>query len=296
MNDMNDMKDRKDRKGMKDRKEMKEIKKTEKTKATNLIFFDVDGTLLEFSKGIKDLSLELKKALDEIHRNGDRYFICTGRSHGMLPSTIRNMAADGYSLCAGAFVTVNGQEIRNVYFSQEKLDFIMNRLTQYDPVLYLECGFELYSNLSQTEENNRYQKKFGINPIYVKPLKETKGLKVNKISVIFSSPEHVEAMEDFSDQGITVLPQPGELAFDITLAHSTKRDGIKAIKEFIDIAGDVRTIAFGDNYNDIEMIEYVDIGVAMGNGPEDLKTVADFVTRSVEEDGVLFGLKELGII
>lgn len=277
-------------------KNIGKAKDMERTKDLNLIFFDVDGTLLEFSKGIKDLSWELKQALETIRANGDRYYICTGRSHGMLPSTIREMKADGYSLCAGAYVRVNGQEIRNVYFSQEKLDFIMNRLRQYEPVFYLECGLDLYSNLSETEESHIYQKRFGIDSAYVKPLGETKGLKVNKISVIFNSPDHVEAMEDFSDHGITVLPQPGALGFDITLAHSTKRDGIKAVKEFMNTEGGVRTIAFGDNYNDIEMIEYADIGVAMDNGPEDLKQVADFVTRSVEEEGVLYGLKELGII
>lgn len=261
----------------------------------NLIFFDVDGTLLEYSKDIRDLSPNLKNALKTIRSNGDRYFICTGRSHGMLPSTIREMSADGYSLCAGAYVMVDGVEIRNVYFPEETLDFMLKRLAQYNPVLYLECGLELYCNLPVTEQSRAVQKLFGIDPDYVKPLKETKGLKVNKISVIFATAEDVEAMEDFSDHGITVLPQPIPLAFDITLAHSTKRDGVIAVREYMD-SEEIQTIAFGDNYNDLEMIQYADIGVAMGNGAEDLKKVADYVTLSVEEDGVYHGLRKLGII
>lgn len=262
----------------------------------NLIFFDVDGTLLEFSRGMSDLSPELKAGLKTLRANGDRYFICTGRSHGMLPSAIRDMEADGYSLCAGAYVRVNGEEVRNVYFEQDTLDFILERLGQYDPVLYLECGLELYSNQPDTELSRKYQRRFGIDPDCVLPLGETRGLKVNKISVTFLKAEDAEAMEDFSDRGITVLVQPSPLSFDITLAHSTKRDGIKAVREHLDLDQSARIIAFGDNYNDIEMIEYADIGVAMGNGKEDLKKIADFVTRSVEEDGVLHGLKELGIL
>ena len=46
------------------------------------------------------------------------------------------------------------------------------------------------------------------------------------------------------------------------------------------------TIAFGDNFNDIEMIEYAGIGVAMGNAEETLKQKSDYITLSNEEDGV----------
>ena len=45
-------------------------------------------------------------------------------------------------------------------------------------------------------------------------------------------------------------------------------------------------IAFGDNYNDIEMIEYAGVGVAMGNAEEDVKKKADYVSLSNNEDGV----------
>lgn len=45
-------------------------------------------------------------------------------------------------------------------------------------------------------------------------------------------------------------------------------------------------IAIGDNFNDMDMIEYAGLGVAMGNSPDYLKDVADFVTHSNDEDGV----------
>ena len=58
--------------------------------------------------------------------------------------------------------------------------------------------------------------------------------------------------------------------------------------------GDV--MAFGDGLNDIEMLQTVGFGVAMGNGHPDLKAVADYICPTVEEDGVLNGLKTLGVI
>jgi hydroxymethylpyrimidine pyrophosphatase-like HAD family hydrolase len=55
-------------------------------------------------------------------------------------------------------------------------------------------------------------------------------------------------------------------------------------------------IAFGDGENDIDMLELVGLGIAMGNGHEKLKLVADFVTRKSGEDGIEFALKEYKVI
>ena len=56
------------------------------------------------------------------------------------------------------------------------------------------------------------------------------------------------------------------------------------------------TVAFGDSLNDIEMIQTASIGVAMGNGRQELKDVADFVTTHVEADGIYNGVKKLKLI
>ena len=51
-------------------------------------------------------------------------------------------------------------------------------------------------------------------------------------------------------------------------------------------------MAIGDNDNDIDMIKTAHIGVAMGNGTPNLKAAADFVTKSVEDDGVVFAVEK----
>ncbi len=55
-------------------------------------------------------------------------------------------------------------------------------------------------------------------------------------------------------------------------------------------------IAFGDGENDLDMLGFVGLGIAMGNGSEKLKEVADFVTNKSSEDGIEFALKTYGII
>lgn len=55
-------------------------------------------------------------------------------------------------------------------------------------------------------------------------------------------------------------------------------------------------IAFGDGGNDIEMLQYVGLGIAMGNGGEVLKTKADFVTKKASEGGILFALEKFHVV
>lgn len=262
----------------------------------NLYFFDVDGTLIEFRKEIYDISDNLKEALEKIKKRGDKFFISTGRAYGTLPPSIRNMNADGYSLCAGAFVTIGENVLRNVHFSKDDLNFMMERFLKHDVVILLECGFEIYSNAIDTEEGKKLLEMWAIDSNYVKPLRNYEDLKCNKISITFKNLEDIRTMEDFKDRGITVLPQPTEDSFDITLTSSTKKDGLVEIRRHFEKEDKLRLVAFGDSYNDMEMVSYADLGVAMGNAVDELKKVADYVTKDVDEDGIYEALKILGEI
>ena len=55
-------------------------------------------------------------------------------------------------------------------------------------------------------------------------------------------------------------------------------------------------VSFGDNYNDKEMMESTGYRVAMGNAVEDIKKMADFVTKPVNQDGIAYALKQLRMI
>ncbi|MCV5432962.1 HAD hydrolase family protein, partial [Escherichia coli] len=72
----------------------------------------------------------------------------------------------------------------------------------------------------------------------------------------------------------------------------------KGIEKFIERLGFNReqVYAFGDGLNDLEMIEAVGTGIVMGNGHEDLKKLANYVTKDVSEDGIYHGLKWAGLL
>ena len=82
---------------------------------------------------------------------------------------------------------------------------------------------------------------------------------------------------------------------DITSADADKGKGLQAMAEYLglDIS---ETMAFGDGGNDISIIREAGVGVAMGNAGDNLKAVADYITTSVDEDGVKNALEKYGVI
>ena len=82
---------------------------------------------------------------------------------------------------------------------------------------------------------------------------------------------------------------------DIIAAGGGKMAGIKRYLEHIGIAPE-EIIAFGDAENDLDMLRYAGIGVAMGNADEEVKAVADYVTADVDDDGIEKALKHFNLI
>ena len=82
---------------------------------------------------------------------------------------------------------------------------------------------------------------------------------------------------------------------DLVNANNSKASGIESILRHFGIKKE-ECIAFGDGGNDIEMLEYCGIGVAMGNADDSVKAHADYVTTSVDEEGIEHALLSLDII
>ena len=71
----------------------------------------------------------------------------------------------------------------------------------------------------------------------------------------------------------------------------SKSNSVKFVSERLGLDR-TEIIAMGDNYNDIEMIKYAGMGVAMGNAPDDIKAIADYVTDTNNNDGVRKALEK----
>lgn len=86
-----------------------------------------------------------------------------------------------------------------------------------------------------------------------------------------------------------------DLAIDIIPKIGGKQNGIKALLEKFNIWKE-DIMAFGAGKNDMDMLQTVNIGIAMGNAAEDLKQIADYVTDTVDNDGIVWALQHYNLI
>ena len=105
--------------------------------------------------------------------------------------------------------------------------------------------------------------------------------------------EQIDAFQETYEEALsqrfhTIRSQP--ILFEILPKCVNKATGLKALAEHLGIPRE-QIMAIGDENNDIEMIEYAGLGVAMGNAPDAIKALADVTTTSNEEDGVATAIK-----
>lgn len=261
---------------------MKTIKK--------IVLFDMDDTLSDFKTGI--IPASAYHAIDRLHERKD---ILVGMASGRGHFFFRDQRPD---IKADAFICVNGQ-----------------CATVYDDIVFEgkvedEDVKQLYSLLKSMQGG-----------LYV--VNSFKGIKVllepkdPVMAIAHSVTRLKEYGSSFSDDHTYHLLQAAflpeydvvfEAAFphlsfhryyeymvDIFPRETSKLRGIDAVARHVGLTiADV--IAFGDGLNDVEMIEGVNFGVAMGNAHPEVKAVADFVTDTVNNDGVYKALLHLELI
>ena len=221
-------------------------------------FFDIDGTLLSFKT--HRVSEGTIRAFDALHRNGVHTFISSGRPMVLIPEM--PVSFDGY-------VTMNG-------------GYCFVGVTEH----------EMYVNtLSDPIANAiRNQLEFTMPPMM--ETSQMMGRETFQIIAIMPATRDAEVL------GLLPhcrLPRWHPGFSDLVNADNSKAIGIDCILHHYGIDRN-ECIGFGDGGNDIEMLEYCGIGVAMGNADDSVKSHADFVTTSVDEEGIEHALTALNII
>lgn len=256
-------------------------------------FFDIDGTLVSFNTHkIPESTLY---ALEELKRKGVKCFIATGRSWNQLQKVKDFPQFDGYILLNGSCcMTGENQIIYCNCINQSDLEALTEfHETHAFPVEFVYADYEL-----MTETNDLVCKAWAnvdmeVPP--VKPMRECDKNSVYQLGVFLSREEELEMniVDRFMPNCESMRWSPD--FFDIIPKGSKKSVGIDKIISHYGIKLE-ETIAFGDGGNDIDMIRYAGIGVAMGNAGDEVKSAADFVTTSVDCDGILNALKTLEIL
>ena len=253
------------------------------------IFFDVDGTLLSHS--ISDVPASARKALRLLHEQGKLLFLATGRHRRELEKLpVRDLPFDGYLTMTGHLCyDAHWQPVLSRPLPPE-IRAGLDRMFQEKqlPLIMVHEGIS-YINYAD-HEVERCLRDVSTAPPKVGTLLDLPVFG----AVFFGQRERVQQLIDRSLPGCGLTSWHPE-GFDLMTPQTGKELGIQELMKQFHLSRE-EIMAFGDGDNDAEMLSFAGIGVAMGNGSKQARESADYVTDSIDDDGLWNALVKLCVL
>lgn len=234
------------------------------------VFMDIDGTLMERGR----VSPRVIGAIKAARAQGHLFFVCTGRAKGFLPQMLRAADyLDGFVMACGMHCEMSGEVVH-----RKRVDIgVLLEVARYFCENGRECLFEGETKIlglnSERADCENYHAFDGIAEAFERE-------PISKITIVGP---YQEADDIFLSRWFTMYDMSGWS--DVVVKGVSKATGIQRMLERVGVPRE-DCIAIGDGTNDLPMIEFAGLGVAMGNAPEGVKAAADAVTESCENDGV----------
>lgn len=257
------------------------------------LILDVDGTLVGSDKKVSE---KTKQAIIQAQERGKTVAIASGRSISGIRRTASSISLEkfgGYVIAYNGTTVINcktGECIYNqtvdadmikpvyeaakaakvgilVYHDQNKELIAGNGVDEYIQMDAQACEISIREAKDFVKEVNFPVNKFLLSgePSYMKKVEmEMKEKFGDRLNIFRSDPCYVELLPRFIDKAVAV----------------------DKLMKYLDIKRD-KVICVGDSYNDLPMIQYAGMGVAMGNAQPEVRNAADYVTSSNDEDGVV---------
>ncbi|EJS68041.1 Cof-type HAD-IIB family hydrolase [Bacillus cereus] len=241
-----------------------------------VIISDLDGTLLRSDKTISEKSINI---LRECKNKGDELIFATARPPRAIKQYIPNVLKNEIVICYNGALVLKGNDILyEMEISKNTFLEIIDIAKKYEfHQICLEINDKLYSNFDVTDY-------FGNVPCEIMDVRKLNFEKASKIIICMKGSINKEFIKELPIECNAVITDNGTLC-QIMHAEVSKWNSIQHVLQHLnrDVS---EVIAFGDDYNDMEMIEKCGIGVAMSNAVDELKSVAKFIAKSNDEDGV----------
>lgn len=272
------------------------------------VFLDIDGTLVADKGMIPESAI---KAIKLAQGNGHKIFLCTGRAMPEIYPFILDIGFDGIIACGGNYVITEGNVLLDRAFERNELEELYTYFHEHDMDFYAEANSGLYmSHGCEAHLQNMVDQPeaYGLNRDMTVSLSHFKNhmttvddlyiADINKISFLGSDHPFADLKQRFDDKYELfdlIVPIFGKNSGEISMKGTDKVVGIKLIMEYHN-CDHAHTIAMGDGNNDISMLRYCEVGVALGNATPQLKAVAQIIGDHVNQDGLAKAFKQTGLI
>ena len=225
---------------------------------TRAVFLDLDGTIAAEDRPPAET---VTAAIRRVRSAGHRVFLCTGRAPSYIYSAVEAIGFDGIVAAAGGYIRLGGRVLYRRLLEPETLRLVIETYQRNGKAVFLE-GEEIAPGGKYAGQGVLKFTAYG-------PVGPERRLLEPALAII----EHGRYAE--------VVP-----------AGVSKADGMRRVLEALGIQRQ-DSIAVGDSRNDLPMLAYAGIGVAMGGSPPEVLDAADRVTGTLAENGVASVLEEL---
>lgn len=254
------------------------------------IFFDIDGTLISFNT--HKIPQSTIDAINELKKKGIKIFIATGRSLSTI-SGIDDIEFDGFITANGAYCV---DASHNIIFKNLIPKSNLKSLLKYLEVHPLSCALMSDKGNFINYVDATTMSLYGIVDIplpIIRPLEDCFEDDVYQLDLFMTEKQEIEIMDEVLTDCDAARWHPSFA--DINIKGNNKGTGIDKFIEKFGIKLE-ETMAFGDGGNDIEMLKHAGIGIAMGNARDNVKAIANYITSSVDEDGIVNALRYFEIL
>lgn len=253
------------------------------------IFFDIDGTLVSFKSHTVPESA--RRAIVRLREQGIKVFIATGRLMKHV-EIVNDIEVDGYITVNGGYcITSAGEVIFESAFPRSTVERVIDLSERYGFDLNVMTHNDMYVS-SMGERVKKIASMIHIMPTVADVREIAAAQPVVQMCPYISRDLEQEIMPLLPD---CVGSRWIETFMDLNVKGIDKSLGIERVMEYYGLTM-AEAMAFGDGGNDLPMVRDAAVGVAMGNACDELKAVADYITTSVDEDGVSRALEHFGLI
>ena len=257
-----------------------------------LVVTDIDGTIADKDANI---SQKVRNSINKLKAKGVKVVLATGRMFRAAYPVLEDLKLDT------PIISYQGGFVKEFYGEQKVLySKYTDKTLAYEVIDYFRSKnihINVYVNdVLYVEKEDEYVKKYVENRnIIYKVVNDLKNLDINgihKVLGIDKDPQKIfnateELKEKYKNKLYIIRSTPHYC--EVSNPEASKAAALCFLRDYWGFKPD-EVLAIGDQDNDIDMIEAAGVGVSMGNGTPKLKEKADFITKSVDEDGFSYAM------
>jgi Cof subfamily protein (haloacid dehalogenase superfamily) len=257
-----------------------------------LLVLDIDGTIAGSSNTIRE---PVKRAVQAAQAQGIQVAIATGRMyraalrfHEDIGSTLPLMAYQGAFVKNPTCETLHRHWTLDQHHAAALLDYFEQPELRDQLSVHFYIEDQLYAR-EMTPMTADYTARSGVTPILVGDLRNVLTTEPTKVLAMAQDVDLIQSLlhqlKQQYDPTDIYLTTSVPIFLEATNPAVNKGTAVRYLAEEVLGLQPENVMAIGDNFNDLEMLEYAGIGVAMGEAPAGVKSAATWVAPGVEEDG-----------